>query len=147
MKMLLLIAFLALSAHAASLTVSMPLKWVVHPVASFHSSRKSLDGMLITDTILQMINVGDYATTRRGAFPGTGGCELNPLLISAPCQIDVPRFTGVKIAVAAAGLAEWIPVWLGKSTPNYVFTITVVNAGLAVPLGIAVGSNIHQLTK
>lgn len=147
MKRLIFMLILAASAQAASLTMTVPLKWIVHPVASFQTSSKSIDGMLLTDSILQAINMGDYATTHR-AFTGADAgkyCENNPLLVSAPCVLDLPRFTGIKIAVAAYGVAQWVPVWLHRAGPNYKFVITVLNAGSSVPLGIAVIGNIKAL--
>ena len=136
-------------ACAANITASVPLKYIMHPKASFRASGKSLDMMIVSAAVLQSINIGDYATTHR-AFTGADAgkyCENNPLLVSAPCVIDLPRFTGVKIVVAAAGLAELIPVFMRRDTPTYRFAVTVVNFGASIPLGIAVVGNIHALEK
>lgn len=149
MKKLLISFILALSSMSAqSVSIVMPTNWILHPIKAFKSVPTDKKFLLLTDSILQDINLGDYLTTKRGVFPGGYGyCELNPLFTSAPCQINVPRFTGVKIAVAAVGVAEWIPIWLGKGSPNYMATMDIINVSAAVPLGIAVVNNIVVLEK
>ena len=105
--------------------------------------------MFLTDSILQTVNVGDYATTYT-AFTGENAghyCEHNSLLVTAPCVISLPRFRGVKIAALSYGIAQWIPVWLHKASPTYVRAVTIINGVAAVPIGIAVVGNIKALNQ
>jgi hypothetical protein len=147
MKPLLLILLAPLVLQAAGLEAVIPVRALAHPVQAYHSIQSGRRLLAIADAALQDVNVADYATTRRGAFPGTGGCELNPLLTKAPCQIDVPRFTGIKLAVAAFGAAQWAPVFTGWGGERYVRAMTLIDLALAVPLAIADANNIVQLTK
>lgn len=149
MKRLFVIAFLtALALPAQSVSVLLPTNWILHPVRAFRSVPADKKFMFVTDTVLQAVNLGDYASTYR-AFTGPNAgryCENNQLLVSAPCVIDFPRFTGIKIGVAALGIAEWVPVWLGAGG-NYVVAASIVNGGLDIPLALAVANNIVQLNK
>ncbi len=148
MRQLILALVLASSAFAqVGVAFSFPLKWILHPKASFQSSSGSLDAMFLTDSILQTVNVGDYATTYT-AFTGANAgryCENNPLLVTAPCVISMPRFRGVKIAVLVVGVAEWFPVWAGKASPTYIRAATILNGAATVPLSIAVIGNLKAL--
>jgi hypothetical protein len=128
-------------------SVPVPVHSLAHPIQAFHSVPAERRLMAVADAVLQNVNAVDYATTRRGAFPGTGGCELNPLLTKAVCQIDVPRFTGIKLAVGLFGVAQWLPVMAGWRGERYVRTVTVIDAALAVPLLLADVNNVIQLTK
>jgi hypothetical protein len=153
MKALILALAAPFLASCAGLEVSVPVpvRAIAHPVRAW----KSLSGktpvdkklMAIADSVLMDANVADYVTTRRGAFPGTHGCELNPLLTTAPCQIDVPRFTGIKLVVGAFGVAQWLPVPAGWVGPGYIRSLILIDAALAVPLAIADANNFVQLTK
>ena len=133
----------------AGLEVSMPVpvRAIAHPVRAWKSVPDNKKLMAIADSVLMDANVVDYVTTRRGAFPGTHGCELNPLLTTAPCQIDVPRFTGIKLVVGAFGVAQWLPVLAGWGGDGYIRSLLLIDAALAVPLAIADANNIVQLTK
>ena len=91
--------------------------------------------------------IDQFVRHRLGELPGTGGFELNPLLTKAPCQIDVPRFTGIKLAVAAFGAAQWAPVLAGWGGERYIRAMTLIDGALTVPLAIADANNIVQLTK
>lgn len=142
-----LLAVVAVCAVQAGMTFNVPLNVIAHPVKSFRTKHDGTGVLLAGTVLLQSVNAIDYATTRRGAFPGTGGCELNPLLVTAPCQINVPRFTGVKIGVAAFNFAQWLPVWAGYRNSNYRKAMGVLDFVGAVPLGVADINNIHQLTK
>jgi hypothetical protein len=145
--LLLLLACSALPASAASFGIKFSARWIAHPVASFHTTHAQRITLLATDVGLQLVNSIDYATTRRGAFPGTGGCEKNILFTSEPCQIDVPRFTGAKIGVAAVGAAEWIPVALHRATPTYFRTMQVVNVIMGIAFTYSDVNNVIQLEK
>lgn len=147
MKALLLTVLVPLAVQAAGLQVALPVHALAHPVRAYHSVRSARRFMAIADAALQNVNVIDYVTTRRGAFPAAGGCELNPLLTKAPCQIDVPRFTGIKLSVAAFGAAQWTPVFTGWGGERYVRAMTLIDLALTVPLAIADVNNIIQLTK
>ena len=85
--MLVLLAVLA--APGADVGVSIPVRTIAHPVRAWRSAPLGRRWLAIADGLMESANAVDYLTTRRGAFPGTGGCELNPLLTKAPCQIDV----------------------------------------------------------
>jgi len=81
MKALFLMLLAPLAFEAAGLEVGIPVHALAHPVRAYQSTRSDRRLMAIVDAALQGVNVIDYVTTRRGAFPGTGGCELNPLLL------------------------------------------------------------------
>ncbi len=153
MKTLLLVLFSTLGAPALALaqgfqvSVKVPAKAIVHPVQAYRSVRADRRLLAIADSLLMDANLVDYITTRRGAFPGTGGCELNPLLTTAPCQIDVPRFTGIKLAVGVFGALQWAPVFTGWGGEPYVRAMTVIDAAIAIPLTIADVNNVIQLSK
>ena len=147
MKILLLTLLAPLLLDARGLEVGIPLHALAHPVAAYHAVSSGRPLLAVAGAVLQSVNMIDYATTRRGAFPGTGGCELNPLLTKAPCQIDVPRFTGIKLAVAAFGAAQWAPVLAGWGGERYIRAMTLIDGALTVPLAIADANNIVQLTK
>jgi hypothetical protein len=148
-KRLLLLLLLPALVCGAGLQVSAPLPVhaLRHPVRAFHSVPADRRLLAIADAVLQDANVADYVTTRRGAFPGTGGCELNPLLTKAPCRIDVPRFTGVKLIVGLFGAAQWLPVAAGWSGDRYIRTLTAIDFALAIPLAIADVNNAIQLAR
>ena len=150
MKRLALLLLCAVSASAQiAAHVDIPLKVLAHPVATAKAFPAANRWMLLADIVLQDANAIDYVTTRRGAFPGTRGCELNPLFVSAPCQINVPRFAGVKIGTAAFGLAQWLPIWTHRTWAGagYKRLITITDVGLSAALIGADINNIRQLTK
>lgn len=134
-------------AFGASLGVTLPTRIIAHPIAAYHETRTGRLSMLAATVTLEAVNGIDYATTRRGAFPGTGGCENNPLLVSAPCQINVARFTGLKLVVGAFGVAQWIPVWTGFGGERYVRAVKYLDMAGSLPLALAGVNNIRQLTK
>lgn len=133
----------AIAAFGQGLHVDIPFHAVRHPLTAIRSAKGFLT---VTDIALQLTNGLDYYTTRRGAFPGTGGCELNSLFASN-CRINVAAFTGVKAALALVGIGEWIPVWTGRASANYMAVAGTVNLGLAIPLGIGDVNNFSQLEK
>jgi hypothetical protein len=149
MKALILALAAPFLAAGAGLEVSVPVpvRAIAHPVRAWKSTPASTKLMAIADSLLMDANVTDYATTRRGAFPGTHGCEQNPLLTTAPCQIDVPRFTGIKLVIGAFGVAQWLPVLAGWGGDRYLRSLILIDAALAVPLAIADANNIIQLSK
>jgi hypothetical protein len=147
MKALLAIGLIALGAQAADLTISIPVRVIAHPARTWHSPPASRRWLAVADGLLEEANATDYITTRRGAFPGTGGCELNPLLTSAPCRIDVARFTAVKLAVAAFGIVQWAPVLNGWGGAALAPALAIADAAIAIPLAIADLNNVIQLRK
>jgi hypothetical protein len=147
MKALAAIFVVALTVQAADLAVAVPLHVLAHPAKAWHSAPASRRWLAIADGLLESANAVDYITTRRDAFPGTGGCELNPVLTQAPCQIDVARFTAVKLAVAGFGLLQWAPVLNGLGGQSLVQALTIVDAAITLPLAIADVNNIRVLTK
>lgn len=142
-----LAVFLLLStlAQAQSVGVAISLNVITHPVRTYRESSNTKWYMLAAGSLLEAANLGDYLTTKRGAFPGTGGCELNPLFTSAPCVINVPRFTGVKIGIAAFGIAQWVPIWAGYRSENYKKLMTVMDLVGAVPMTVIDLRNVHEL--
>jgi hypothetical protein len=144
------LAFLApvlAGAQGLQVSIPVPVHAIAHPVQAYRSVRADKRLLAIADTLLEEANTVDYVTTRRGAFPGTGGCELNPLLTTAPCQIDVPRFTGIKLVAGAFGVVQWLPVWRGWGGERYIRAVTVLDVAIAIPLAIADVNNVIQLTK
>lgn len=129
------------------ISVTVPVQAIAHPIRAWKSLPSTQKLMMIADMVLEGANTVDYITTRRGAFPGTGGCELNPLLTTAACQIDVPRFTAIKLAVGVFGVAQWLPVFAGWGGTPWVCTVTLIDAALAIPLAIADVNNVIQLKK
>jgi hypothetical protein len=84
LKALLLAAIAPLALNAGGLELAIPFHAIAHPVKAYHSVPAGKRFLALADILLEDANFVDYATTRRGAFPGTGGCELNPLLTTAP---------------------------------------------------------------
>jgi hypothetical protein len=56
------------------------------------------------------------------------------------------RFTAAKIGVAAAGLAEWLPL-LGKARPTYTKIAAIGDTAGAVVIGIVDIGNLRALAK
>ena len=98
----------------------------------WHSAPQARRWLVIADSLLEGANAADYITTRRGAFPGTGGCELNPLVTRSPCQIDVLRFTALKLGTAAFGFVQLVP---GLKSKPLVRTLTLIDTALAETRG------------
>jgi len=149
MTRIVVLALAALSANAQSLSFPIPLKAVAHPIATMKSTPKDVWFRRASVGLLEAVNFGDYETTKRGVIDGPY-CEQNKLFLLAPCVLNKPRFVGVKIAVAAFGVAQEMPeffprfrAWSGR--PIYEQVMGIVNIGVSVPLGIAVIGNIKTL--
>jgi hypothetical protein len=151
MKTALTFILVAVSLNAASLGIEIPVRAVAHPVQSYRGSSKATIAMLAGSITLAGTNAADYATTRRGIFPGShfGLCELNPLLrvSGSDCEIAVTRFTVIKAGIEAFSIAQWIPVWTGHAGDRYKTTMTIIDFGMSVPLGIADAGNFRALRK
>jgi hypothetical protein len=143
--MRLAIALLALSAQAGTIGVVIPVHAIAHPKAAYHAAQGSPWDLVAATVTLESMNGIDYATTYRGVVQ-MGGCERNPLLVSAPCTLNVPRFTGIKIAGVAFGVAQWIPVWIGHGGARYQKAMTLIDYALAAPLSAADANNVWVLT-
>ena len=151
MKVIITLLLLTSSAFSAGLSLSVPVSAIRHPIKTAKSVPNDRKWMFIADAILQNANAVDYATTRYALFPGQPGygnyCEQNALFVSSPCQINKPKFTAVKAAVLVFGVGQWVPILAGYKASWYVPTMTIVDAGLTVPLAIADGNNLYQLNK
>lgn len=150
MRTLALVLISAAFSQAQQIGIQVPLHAIAHPVAAYHSTDKSTIAMFVGSITLAGANAGDYFTTRLGAYPGTNPnlCELNPLFRGAnACKIDVPRFTTVKAIIEVWSVVQWVPVWTGHASDTYKRINAVIDLGLGVPLGIAVGGNIKELKK
>ena len=149
-KPLALVLISAACSQAQQLGVHVPLHAITHPVVAYRSADKSTIAMFVGSITLAGTNAGDYFTTRLGAYPGTNPnlCEVNPLFRGAnACKVDVPRFTTVKAIIEVWSVAQWVPVWTGHASDTYKQINAVIDLGLGVPLGIAVGGNIKELKK
>ena len=142
------LALLALSARAASIGIDIPIHSILHMKQAYHESRGDKWGMISSTLAVQAVNAADVLTTYRGPILHPGQyCEDNPIFTPTPCVVDVARFTGAKIAVAAFNLAEWVPVWTHKGGERYMRAVTVINYVGIAPIAGAVANNIVQLTK
>jgi hypothetical protein len=82
-------------------------------------------------------NAGDYATTRWDAATGRG-CELNPLLVSTHCVLDVRKFGLVKgLVFAVLASEELIPHVVPQS---YRLPLNIVGGIANIPVALMFGS-------
>jgi hypothetical protein len=92
----------------------------------------------VTGAIALAGNGIDWYQTEKYAGPGGGGCEQNPLFLTAPCKLNVPKFRLFKAILAGAIVAEEVPglfhlrhseewdkVWLIANVPLDVILVSV----------------------
>ncbi len=137
----------AFACGAQGIGLSVPLSVVRHPIATVKSAPADLGWLIASAISLESANAVDYATTLRGPVLHPGQyCEQNELFTTSRCTIDAPRFTGVKIGVAALGAAEWLSLKRWRQ-PAYVRTLILVNFAGTVPLAVADIGNLKALTR
>jgi hypothetical protein len=130
---------------AQSIGISIPVHAITHPISAYHDIIPDRNLIIGAISTLEIVNAADYGTTYRGVVQ-LGGCEQNPLFTLAPCVFNAPRFTGVKIAVAAAPIAQFLPVWLGWHNSTYIKSMAIVDLLGSAPLAGAVGNNVWVLS-
>lgn len=140
-----LLSCLPLLCAGQQLGISISPHAIRHPKTAYHNLTGDWKLAVAGVVSLELANATDYATTYRGVVV-QGGCEQNPLFVTAPCVFDRPRFTGVKIAAAALPLLEAIPMAFGIRSPAYIRGVSVVNFALTAPLAAADGNNLWVLT-
>ena len=157
--MRLLLFFLPLLCAGQQLSVTVPLsphfiKRVAtgHPRVAFHEFSTDTINGAASSFALQSGNYVDWRTTTI-AFTGANAgkyCENNPLLKGPNgCAINLPKFDGVKLGVALADVASWLPIAFHLANPHgtYAKIATISRYGMAVVFVPVDASNIHQLLK